>query len=66
MDQSIPPFDSSDNVCKKICRFNQLQTHCIGCKRTPKEIINWHTYSMSKQKYIKDSLKSRKIILEDK
>ena len=66
MEQSIPPFNRSEyNVCKKICRFNKHQTHCIGCKRTRQEIINWHTYSMSKQKYIKDSIKSRKIILKD-
>ena len=42
-DTSIPPNNPSDTVCKKICRFNQNLTHCIGCKRTIVEIKEWHT-----------------------
>lgn len=60
-DTSIPPNNPSDTVCKKICRFNQNLTYCIGCKRTIVEIKEWHTYSIGKKNYIKDKIILRKL-----
>ena len=60
MEFGIPPYSEAEKqVCKKICRFNKSQTHCIGCKRTLDEINEWHTYDLEKQKNITNQLVER-------
>ena len=56
----MPPFSKTEaNVCKKICRFDPTDTYCIGCYRTPEEIKEWSSYSLSKQNIIIEILSYR-------
>lgn len=48
-------------VCIGICKLNEEQTHCIGCKRTLLELEQWRDYTDEQRKKLAKELKERKL-----
>jgi|TARA_B100000683_G_scaffold267017_1_gene300107 predicted Fe-S protein YdhL (DUF1289 family) len=42
--------------CKKVCKLNEDNTHCIICKRTVDQISRWRYYTDEERKKIMEEL----------
>lgn len=47
--------------CKNKCKIMENSSHCLGCKRTITEIINWTKFTEEQRNTIMLALKHRNI-----
>jgi predicted Fe-S protein YdhL (DUF1289 family) len=45
--------------CVSVCALDENEQYCIGCMRTPQEIMEWLTYSKEKRLQVLEELKTR-------
>lgn len=45
--------------CISVCALDENEQYCIGCMRTPQEIMEWLTYSKEQRLQILEELKHR-------
>ena len=53
-------FDQIESPCINICTYDQSNSYCIGCFRTPNEIAKWFYMNKESRLKIMESIPSRK------
>ena len=48
-----------ENPCIGVCSQNVVTGQCHGCQRTPKEILDWPTYTDDQKETLANELEKR-------
>ncbi|MEC7921022.1 MAG: DUF1289 domain-containing protein [Chloroflexota bacterium] len=57
-------FEKIVSPCINICEYDQSNSYCTGCFRTPNEIAKWFYMTAENRSKIIESIPSRKNILK--
>lgn len=50
---------SSKSYCVKVCKYDETESYCIGCSRTPEEITEWFYADPERKREIVKNIKAR-------